>query len=169
MTPSGRPSCPSKCELQTAETQHKTAVTWHSQVCCLRFSMKNLMVLKKGPVSRKSIIVIPENHEYLKYLKMFTCFPVWTVSQGNPLFLKYVSRLDKPLQRVTWAISYVTSCIHKKRTSYTGADCHSHWRFKLKIVQPLRLKTRSSFLYPSAMCLLNVWTRINELSLVFGR
>ena len=35
----------------------------------------------------------------------------------------------------------------------------------LKIVQPLRLKTRSNFLYPSAMCLLNVWTRINELSL----
>ena len=25
-----------------------------------------------------------------------------------------------------------------------------------KIVQPLRLKTRSSFLYPSAMCLLDV-------------
>ena len=36
----------------------------------------------------------------------------------------------------------------------------------LKIVQPLRLKARSSFLYPSAMCLLDVWTRINELSLL---
>ena len=36
----------------------------------------------------------------------------------------------------------------------------------LKIVQPLRLKERSSFLYPSAMCLLDVWTRINELSLL---
>ena len=35
-----------------------------------------------------------------------------------------------------------------------------------KIVQPLRLKARSSFLYPSAMCLLDVWTRINELSLL---
>ena len=39
----------------------------------------------------------------------------------------------------------------------------------LKIVQPLRLKARSSFLYPSAMCSLNVWTRINELPLFFGR
>ena len=39
----------------------------------------------------------------------------------------------------------------------------------LKIVQPLRLKARSSFLYRSAMGLLDVWTRINELSLFFGR
>ena len=38
----------------------------------------------------------------------------------------------------------------------------------LKIVQPLRLKARSSSLYPSAMCLLNVWTRINKLFLFFG-
>ena len=35
------------------------------------------MVLKKGPnFSKKSItVLIPENHEYLKYLKMFICFP----------------------------------------------------------------------------------------------
>ena len=38
----------------------------------------------------------------------------------------------------------------------------------LKIVQPLRLKARSSSLYPSAMCLLNFWTRINNLFLFFG-
>ena len=36
----------------------------------------------------------------------------------------------------------------------------------LKIVQPLRFKARSSLLYPSAMRLLDVWTRINELSLL---
>jgi len=76
-------------------------------------------------VSKKSItvVLIPENHEYLKYLKMFICFPVWTVSQGNPLFLKYVSRLDKPPQRVTWAISYVTSCmIHKLQATRRAAS-----------------------------------------------
>ena len=73
--------------------------------------MENRKQLKKGPnVSRKSITVTPENYEYL-----FICFP------GNPLFLKYISRLDKPPQSVRWAISYVTSwVIHKKPTSYTG-------------------------------------------------
>ena len=83
------------------------------------------MVLKKGPnVSKKSItVLIPENHEYLKYLKMFICFPVWTVSQGNPLFLKYVSRLDKPLQRVTWAISYVVIC-HELYDSQKPYELH---------------------------------------------
>ena len=32
-----------------------------------------------------------------------------------------------------------------------------------------RLEVRSSFLYPSVMCLLDFWTWINELSLFFGR
>ena len=31
-----------------------------------------------------------------------------------------------------------------------------------------RLKARSSFLYPSTMCLLDFWTRKSELSLFFG-
>ena len=47
------------------------------------------MVLKKGPnFSKKSItVLIPEDHEYLKYLKMFICFPVWTVIKpGEPPF-----------------------------------------------------------------------------------
>ena len=32
-----------------------------------------------------------------------------------------------------------------------------------------RLKVRSSFLYPFVMCLLDFWSRINELFLFFGR
>ena len=101
---------------------------WNATQDCslLTFSGLLFVVFHEKPY-RKSIIVIPENHDTWNILKMFICFPVWTVSQGNnPLFLKYVPRLDKPPQRVTWAISYVTSCmIHKKPTSYSGifSDC----------------------------------------------
>ena len=48
------------------------------------FFMENRKQLKKGRnVSRKSITVIPENYEYLKYLKMFICL---NCKPGEPPF-----------------------------------------------------------------------------------
>ena len=45
------------------------------------------MVLKKGPnVSRKSITVIPENHEYFKYSKDVYLFSGLNCKPGEPPF-----------------------------------------------------------------------------------
>ena len=54
-----------------------------------------------------------------------------------------------------------------------GRACSGKWFtarfFATKNCTASRLKVWTSFLYPFAMCLLDFWSRINELLLIFGR
>ena len=120
------------------------------------------------------------NRKTNKHLKIFQVFIVFrnysnafprnirTLLQHHKVFhgKTQTTNLRMPSDRgLVLRFSSLQFTFKRQEGRPAGSDLRQGF-LPLKIVQPLRLKARSSFLYPSAMCLLDVWNRINELSLL---
>ena len=77
--------------------------------------------------------------------------------------IKFILEICKQ-QNITRSVC--SSCL-KGRKGFQRLVIYATF-FATKNCTASRLKARSSFLYPFAMCLLNFWTRINELYLILG-